>query len=357
MLEPQYIKLAERYHRLDKVQPWSKWELSKSICGSEVPMHQLRDTLRHFFIAALERGCPYPVLDASGPAASRLLEAIPAEWRTPWMMTLERHDQCKGEGAPGLLSGLVSSHLLAQKEEIRRAANVALDGLWNSPQGPGERPSVFMDRLLKFARDTQAHYVTPLQADPESTVRGLWFLFRMRPEIRDFLIHGNDAGHPDPPPLLYDRDNILDLDYRLEDYSYTVFCQNRQRNAAPVATLAAVEAIPRETPQRGGQRVRNRRPAAEPITPETRREARERLWTKYGTGPQSAPRILPREGLEAVQAYQDTVRANVCYRCLASDHIMRDCPSEGSIRTEWDAFRTAVLKGRPSAPGQPSTSN
>jgi hypothetical protein len=356
MLEPMYHKLSERYYKLDKVQPWTKWELTKSISGPEVPMFQLKDTLRHYFIAGLERGQGFQVLDASGPAASRLLEVIPPEWRMSWMMTLERHDQKYGEGAPGLLTDLVATHLLAQRPAIRRAAKAAGDGLNFSPQGPSEPPSDFMDRLLKFARDTQAHYLVELREDSDK-VRGRWFLWRMRPEIRDYLIHANDTGLPDRPPLLYTHENIRELDHRLEDYSFTAFCKERRCSAAPDATLAAIEAVPGDTPQRGGQRVRNRRPAAEPVTPEAREKARKSLWDKYGIGPDRAPRILPREGEEAKLAYQDTVRANVCYLCLAGGHTMRNCPSNGQVRTEWEAFRTAVMKGRPSRPSQPSTSN
>ena len=70
-----------------------------------------------------------------------------------------------------------------------------------------------MGRLRKLARDTQAHYIPELRADPEATVQGLWFLWRMRPDICDFLIQANDAGIGDAPPLLYRYAHILDLDY------------------------------------------------------------------------------------------------------------------------------------------------
>ena len=355
LLEPLFRSLARRYHRLDKTQPWSKWDLSRAISGSEVPMRQLRDTFRHFFITALERGDSYETLDSTGTALSRLLEVIPPAWQHQWLSTVHQHEQRHGEGAPGLLAALVAAHLIARKTEIRKAAKAALDGLYGAPQGTDETPSAFMNRLRDLARDTQAHYLPELQMNPDTTVQGVWFLWRLRPEIRDYLIHSNDAGHPDPPALLYTADTILDLDARLEhDYGYTAFCLARR--SPHVQALTAIEGLPGATPPRDGQRARNRRPAAEPVSPEARQAARERLWDRYGTGPRRAPRRLPREGSEAAQAFQDTILARVCYLCLASDHTMRDCPSAGQVRAEWSAFREEVMKGRPSTPNQPSPS-
>ena len=355
LLEPQFQRLALRYRRLDKPQPWAKWELSRAISGSEVPMRQLRDTFRNFFIAALEQGDSYETLDSSGTALSRLLEVIPPAWRPQWLSTVDQHEQRHGEGARGLLAALVAAHLIARKTEIRKAAKAALDGLYGAPQGTDETPSAFMNRLRGLARDTQAHYLPELRMNPDTTVQGAWFLWRLRPEIRDYLFHSHDAGHPDPPALLYDADTILDLDARLEhDHGYKAFCLTRR--SPHVQALTAIEGLPGATPPRDGQRARNRRPAPEPVSPEARQAARERLWDRYGTGPRNAPRRLPREGPEAAQAFQDTILARVCYLCLASDHTMRGCPSAGDVRAEWSAFRQAVMKSRPSAPSQPSPS-
>ena len=95
-------------------------------------MRQLRDTFRHFFITALERGDSYETLDSTGTALSRLLEVIPPAWQHQWLSTVHQHEQRRGEGAPGLLAALVAAHLIARKTEIRKAAKAALDGLYGA---------------------------------------------------------------------------------------------------------------------------------------------------------------------------------------------------------------------------------